>query len=208
MLKLQVIEGNATGTEIPVEDELVIGRLGPEEGRLGDDPELSRQHARVTRAGEGYVVEDLGSMNGTFVNGNRLAGPHELADGDQIELGGTRLVTQLERAAAPPPPPPPAPAPPPPQGRPQETVTPPPVGPATPPPEGRPQDTVTPAPAPPTGEPADLPPPEGPPQDTVTPAPTPVEEPPRPQDTEVPPREPEQEPRPPVSLRVEIDVDA
>src|SRR5919204_4374419 len=111
MLKLQVIEGNATGTEIPVEDELVIGRLGPEEGRLGDDPELSRQHARVTRAGEGYVVEDLGSMNGTFVNGNRLAGPHELADGDQIELGGTRLVTQLERAAAPPPPPPPAPAP-------------------------------------------------------------------------------------------------
>jgi predicted component of type VI protein secretion system len=100
MLKLQVVHGNATGTEIPVEDELVIGRTGPEEGRLGDDPELSRQHARVIRSGEAYLVEDLGSMNGTFVNGNRLAAPHELSDGDQIELGGSRIVTQLEQPAA------------------------------------------------------------------------------------------------------------
>lgn len=100
MLKLMVIEGNASGQQIPVDDELIIGRTGSEDGRLADDPELSRQHARFIRQGDAWVIEDLGSMNGTFVNGNRLAAPHRLSDGDQIEVGGTRMVTQL---SAPPP---------------------------------------------------------------------------------------------------------
>src|SRR3954464_7508525 len=97
MLKLQVVAGNATGTDIAVEEEFVIGRTAPEEGRLADDPEISRQHARVSESGGGYLLEDLGSMNGTFVNGNRLQAPHQLAQGDQIEVGGTRLLAHLEQ---------------------------------------------------------------------------------------------------------------
>src|SRR5215211_6122755 len=96
-LKLRVVEGNAAGTSIAVEDELVIGRTASIEGRLADDPEISRQHARVSRSGGGYVVEDLGSMNGTFVNGSRLHAPHQLTDGDKIEVGGTCLMAQPER---------------------------------------------------------------------------------------------------------------
>src|SRR4051795_1490271 len=97
MLKLEAVEGNAAGSDIAVEEELVIGRTASVEGRLADDPEISRQHARVMRSGEGYVIEDLGSMNGTFVNGNRLQAPHQLAQGDQIEVGGTRLLAHLEQ---------------------------------------------------------------------------------------------------------------
>src|SRR4051795_8253598 len=103
MLRLRVIEGNAVGNVIGVEDELVIGRTASEEGRLGDDEEISRQHARVARAGDGYVVEDLGSMNGTFVNGQRLEGPHQLADGDQIHVGASDLVAQFGEPGATPP---------------------------------------------------------------------------------------------------------
>src|SRR3954470_22032176 len=100
MLKLEAVEGNAAGSDIAVEAELVIGRTASVEGRLADDPERSRQHARVMRSGEGYVIEDLGSMNGTFVNGNRLQAPHQLADGDQIEVGGTHLMAQLPQSDA------------------------------------------------------------------------------------------------------------
>src|SRR3954464_8694526 len=97
MLKLEALEGNAAGSDIAVEEELIIGRTASVEGRLADDPEISRQHARVTRSGEGYVIEDLGSMNGTFVNGNRLQAPHQLVNGDSVEVGGTRLLVELEQ---------------------------------------------------------------------------------------------------------------
>ena len=88
MLKLQAVEGNAAGADIAVEEELIIGRTASVEGRLGDDPEISRQHARVSRSDDGYVIEDLGSMNGTRVNG---AGIKErvLNDGDEITMGTT-----------------------------------------------------------------------------------------------------------------------
>src|SRR3954447_15021346 len=109
MLKLEALEGNAAGSDIAVEEELVIGRTASVEGRLADDPEILRQHARVMRSGEGYVLEDLGSMNGTFVNGNRLQTPHQLADGDQIEVGGTRLLAHVELPEGAPAPGPPIP---------------------------------------------------------------------------------------------------
>jgi predicted component of type VI protein secretion system len=50
------------------------------------DPEVSRQHARITRTPGGYVLEDLGSTNGTFVNGERLVAPRVLSAGDLISL--------------------------------------------------------------------------------------------------------------------------
>jgi len=51
-----------------------------------DDRWVSRYHARVRREEEQYVVEDLGSKNGTLVNGRRIAGPTALADGDEIQV--------------------------------------------------------------------------------------------------------------------------
>ena len=48
---------------------------------------VSRRHARLAWTGSGYVVEDLDSTNGTFVNGERVVGPHALESGDRLQLG-------------------------------------------------------------------------------------------------------------------------
>ncbi len=52
-----------------------------------NDPEVSRRHARVLLQGQNYILEDLGSTNGTAVNGQRLAGPYLLQPGEVIILG-------------------------------------------------------------------------------------------------------------------------
>src|SRR5215218_5161347 len=82
--------------EVPLQaDHQVLGRA-PEcdivvEGRL-----ISRQHATISRQGATYTLEDLGSHNGTSVNGRRLSGPCILHDGDQIELGGVGRLTFVD----------------------------------------------------------------------------------------------------------------
>ena len=100
--QLRVTEGNARGERLTVETELVLGRAMSEEGRLGDDPVLSRRHARLARDAEGRLtIEDLGSANGTFVNGQRLEAQRTLEAGDLIGVGETVLeVTEASSAAA------------------------------------------------------------------------------------------------------------
>jgi pSer/pThr/pTyr-binding forkhead associated (FHA) protein len=94
-LRLEVISGNATGDTIVVEDELVIGRHADGPGRLSEDEEISRQHARISREATGdYAIEDLGSSNGTFVNGLRIQSPRLLSLGDSIEAGATTLLVR------------------------------------------------------------------------------------------------------------------
>ncbi len=94
-LRLEVISGNATGDTIVVDDELVIGRHAEGAGRLSEDEEISRQHARISREATGdYAIEDLGSSNGTFINGLRIQSPRLLALGDSIEAGATTLVVR------------------------------------------------------------------------------------------------------------------
>jgi predicted component of type VI protein secretion system len=93
--RLEVVAGNAVGMSILVEDEMMIGRHAEGAGRLADDEEISRLHARVSVDADGVCsVEDLGSTNGTFVNGLRISGPEVLAVGDTIELGQTTLSVQ------------------------------------------------------------------------------------------------------------------
>jgi hypothetical protein len=67
-------------------DQLTIGRDSTNEIVI-NDAEVSRRHARLTFQGGKYVLEDLGSTNGTFVNGQRLAGPRVLKAGEVVSFG-------------------------------------------------------------------------------------------------------------------------
>jgi hypothetical protein len=81
---------------------LVVGVGGATIGRsrscdvMLDDPNLSRAHAEVRPRGGSWVVTDLGSTNGTRLNGRRLDGTEVLKPGDELEFGSTRLTFELE----------------------------------------------------------------------------------------------------------------
>jgi FHA domain len=67
-------------------DQISIGRDSSNDISV-NDAEVSRRHARLTFQGGKYVLEDMGSTNGTFVNGQRLTGPRVLKSGEVISLG-------------------------------------------------------------------------------------------------------------------------
>jgi hypothetical protein len=82
------------GTRVAIgEDPVVVGRL-PECDVVLNDPNVSRRHAELRRSGEGVVVTDLGSTNGTRVNGVPVR-ERQLASGDEITVGSTSLVFEL-----------------------------------------------------------------------------------------------------------------
>jgi hypothetical protein len=90
---LRVVRGATTGAEIRVESEEFLGREVDGAGYLGESPELSRRHARLSRASDGgLMIEDLGSLNGTVVNGERQERARRLAPGDSVKLGDVLLV--------------------------------------------------------------------------------------------------------------------
>ncbi|MCZ7552248.1 MAG: FHA domain-containing protein [Anaerolineales bacterium] len=70
-----------------VQDELTIGRDITNRIVI-NDAEVSRKHARLTLQSGAYVIEDLGSTNGTFVDSQRLIGPHMLRPGRNDHVGG------------------------------------------------------------------------------------------------------------------------
>lgn len=89
--KLIVEAGPAAGAVIPLTGELRLGRAEPG-GELGGDPALSRHHAVLSEDPSGRrAIEDLGSANGTYVNGKRVRGIRHLESGDTIEVGESRL---------------------------------------------------------------------------------------------------------------------
>jgi hypothetical protein len=69
-------------------DRFLIGR-GEECDIVVPDRQISRQHARLSRTPQGVLVEDLGSKNGTYVNGVRAEGPTALQDGDVVQVAFT-----------------------------------------------------------------------------------------------------------------------
>ena len=70
---------------------VTLGRSSDNDMQLGDDEFASAYHARVEPRRDGVWVEDVGSTNGTFVNGNKLNGPRKLTPGDVIRVGETDL---------------------------------------------------------------------------------------------------------------------
>ena len=81
---------------------LVVGPTGVTIGRsrqcdvVLDDSNVSRQHAEIRPRGGSWVLTDLGSTNGSSINGRRLAGPEVLRSGDEIEIGTTALQFEEE----------------------------------------------------------------------------------------------------------------
>lgn len=87
--KFQLVmrEGPTPGKTFELEQEnLVIGR-DINNHVVINDPEISRKHTQLIMQAGGYLIEDLGSTNGTFVNNQRLIGPHLLKHGEIITLG-------------------------------------------------------------------------------------------------------------------------
>jgi pSer/pThr/pTyr-binding forkhead associated (FHA) protein len=96
---LVIHEGSGAGTEHPVDGELILGREQSSADLVIDDPGVSRRHARVIPENGGVVVEDLGSSNGTYVNGERISGPVELGAGDEVQVGATIMGVEGGTAA-------------------------------------------------------------------------------------------------------------
>ena len=85
--KLTLIESGLPKTEYEINQaEMVIGRIAPAELVIPGQG-VSGRHARIITRGGELVIEDLGSTNGTFVNGKRIAGPVQLRSGDEVTLG-------------------------------------------------------------------------------------------------------------------------
>ena len=69
--------------------------IGREEADISiEDPEISRRHAEVRPAGDGIEVEDLGSTNGTFVNGSKIDSPTALSGGDTVRVGQAEIQVE------------------------------------------------------------------------------------------------------------------
>ena len=96
---LQVTARGVPAGVVPVHGAVVVGRDG--EGLVLDDPTVSRRHLELTPADGALVCRDLGSANGTYVDGVRIDEPVPLAAGARITVGQSELVVHQGRATVP-----------------------------------------------------------------------------------------------------------
>ena len=97
MIKLTVLTGTEAGKEItPTSDPIILGRSSTCTVVLHDGA-ASRRHSSIERRGNEYVLTDLQSGNGTFVNspGTRINAPYTLQDGDEVIIGKSRVRVSL-----------------------------------------------------------------------------------------------------------------
>ncbi|HET8785614.1 MAG TPA: MFS transporter, partial [Candidatus Limnocylindrales bacterium] len=95
---LKVIWGPAAGRTLSVDEGVVIGREGADLTIL--DPELSRHHALIKPTPDGVVVEDMGSTNGTWVNGERIVEPVVLTSSGKLQLGKSEIEVLIAMPGA------------------------------------------------------------------------------------------------------------
>jgi hypothetical protein len=83
---LLMVEGPSPGKRVFLEKPTLL--IGRDEtcDLVISDRQVSRQHASIVLKGDGYILTDMGSKNGTFVNGQELSAPHALQDGDEIQI--------------------------------------------------------------------------------------------------------------------------
>jgi pSer/pThr/pTyr-binding forkhead associated (FHA) protein len=92
MPKLTLLLGRRTMQVYDFKQPSII--IGREDGAdvLIDNPSVSRRHAEIRLGDDGWVVEDLGSSNGTFIGGTKIQGPQSLSLGDEIGFGKFSIV--------------------------------------------------------------------------------------------------------------------
>jgi hypothetical protein len=89
-LVVERADGHEPGVAYDLMEPVTLGR-GSVELKL-EDPFASTRHAKITRQGRTVVIEDLGSTNGTYLNGETLTGPQPLHDGDRIRIGDSEFT--------------------------------------------------------------------------------------------------------------------
>ena len=90
--KAVVVEGTGLkGKTFPLTGELTIGRGDGCQVKVEGDTYVSSMHARIFARDGSYMVEDLGSTNGTYLNRRRITAPAELQRGDRVKVGKTVL---------------------------------------------------------------------------------------------------------------------
>jgi pSer/pThr/pTyr-binding forkhead associated (FHA) protein len=90
LLRVERAVGLESGAAFELVHEVVLGRSAGADIQL-EDTFASSRHARIARQGSVMVLEDLGSTNGTFLNGEPLRGPQPLHHGDRIRIGETEF---------------------------------------------------------------------------------------------------------------------
>ena len=89
-LRVDTAAGLASGSAYDLSDGALLGRGDQADIRL-EDGFASARHARLVPQGDVMVLEDLGSTNGTYLNGEPLRGPQPLHAGDRIRIGDTEF---------------------------------------------------------------------------------------------------------------------
>lgn len=94
---LVVLRGPNTGARFLLDDSSVSSGRHPDSDIFLDDVTVSRKHALFTREGESFAVRDVGSLNGTYLNRERID-ESQLQTGDEVQIGKFRLVFYAGRA--------------------------------------------------------------------------------------------------------------
>jgi pSer/pThr/pTyr-binding forkhead associated (FHA) protein len=89
---LVVRRGPDAGARFLLDQDLTVAGRHPEVDIFLDDVTVSRKHAEFLRTGTVFSVRDLGSLNGTFVNGERIDGDLLLEDGTEVQVGKFKLT--------------------------------------------------------------------------------------------------------------------
>lgn len=89
---LLIKRGEQAGARYALDSSLVKAGRHPDSDIFLDDITVSRRHAEIESDAEGYTLRDVGSLNGTYLNRERIEGPVRLRSGDELQIGKFKLV--------------------------------------------------------------------------------------------------------------------
>lgn len=96
--QMVVTSGHRSGSRYQLLGELVRAGRHPDSEIFLDDITVSRRHVEIRRVDGGHQVSDAGSLNGTYLNGQRIESAAPLANGDELQIGKFKLLYLVERS--------------------------------------------------------------------------------------------------------------